>query len=650
MIALGLLAILALAGRVRAAGELDPDFGTGGKATFEFLTATFAMNDVLVTSDDTIVMAGASSIDPGLVGFGTVLVSTTQGVVSFFAVTQVGTSYGSFATVVQADDKLVAAGAAQDGGGFREGVVVRYVIDGTLDTTFGTTGIVRTPLGSADGGFTDVLLDPDGNLVTVGSVEGEVVHGVIARYLPTGALDPAFGSGGITRTDLGDVRFNGVARQADGKLVAVGSVDLGATEDVVVVRFDADGTIDTTFGGGDGIVITPVGTENDVGTAVLVQPDDRIVVSATVHSSVFPTTEKPTLIRYLPDGTLDGGFASGGMVMGFLVGSATSAEDVLRQPDGKLVVAGRGFDGTYNGFAIMRFRDDGTPDATFGAGGGTFAQVGQTSSFAFAVAQQADNKLVVAGNFPVGPRDYAVVARFIGDDPPPSTTSTTTVGPSTTTVFPTTGHSTSITTSTSTSTTTSTTSPGCSCASPCEVCDGVLGCHVPDVAGCVQASAHKASLVLRDDPNPARDRVTWKWKSGTAVALGDFGSPTTTDAYALCVFDRPGGAPSGRLVLQVSAGGTCGTRPCWKSTSVGYKYNDPSMAADGVRTIQLKSGEAGRAKTSVKGKGSGLAMPGLGFTTPVTARLVRIDTGACWESTFAAPIRNDATTFKAKSD
>jgi hypothetical protein len=84
--------------------------------------------------------------------------------------------------------------------------------------------------------------------------------------------------------------------------------------------------------------------------------------------------------------------------------------------------------------------------------------------------------------------------------------------------------------------------------------------------------------------------------------------------------------------------------------SVGYKYNDPSMAADGVRSIQLKSGEAGRAKASVKGKGPGLALPGLGFTTPVTARLVRIGTSACWESTFGSPMRNDAATFKAKSE
>jgi hypothetical protein len=100
----------------------------------------------------------------------------------------------------------------------------------------------------------------------------------------------------------------------------------------------------------------------------------------------------------------------------------------------------------------------------------------------------------------------------------------------------------------------------------------------------------------------------------------------------------------------VSAAGTCGARPCWKAVGGGFKYNDPTMAADGVRSILLKSGAVDRAKAKLRGKGTGLAMPALGLDAPVTARLVRIGSSACWEATFSAPTRNDATTFKAKSD
>jgi uncharacterized delta-60 repeat protein len=524
-------------------------------------------------------------------------------------------------------------------------------------------GIVRTPLGSADGAFEDVLVDSDGNYVVVGSIDqGGFDQGVIARYLPDGSLDTSFASTGMIITGLTGIRFNAVALQPDGKLVVVGSIDVGGGKDVLVMRFDADGTLDGSFNG-SGVASTPIYTQDDEASGVLIQPDDKIVVSATAHAAVIPT-ERPSLIRYQPDGTLDSMFASGGIVQGFLVGVGTTADDVLRQPDGKLVAVGLSYSLERYGYAVMRFLDDGTPDATFGDGGGTFIAVGPLTDLnVVAVARQADAKLVAAGTLAdasTGLIDTGVIRVYGEGSPPPTTSSTTTTGVSTSTTtvftfpgssttshFPTTGH---VTTSSTTTSTTTTTQPGCSCANPCEVCDGVLGCHVPDVAGCVPASAHKASLVLRDDPNPARDRVTWKWKSAATVAPGDFGDPTRTDGYALCVFDRSGGVPSGTLALQVSAAGTCGARPCWKTVGGGFKYNDPTTAADGVRSIRLESGAADRAKANVKGKGAGLAMPALGLDAPVTARLVRIGTGACWEATFSAPIRNDATTFKAKVD
>jgi len=87
-----------------------------------------------------------------------------------------------------------------------------------------------------------------------------------------------------------------------------------------------------------------------------------------------------------------------------------------------------------------------------------------------------------------------------------------------------------------------------------------------------------------------------------------------------------------------------------ESLELGVRYSDPAAAADGVRSIQLKAGAAGRARASVKGKGAALGMPPLGLVMPVTARLVRVGTGACWEARFSTPSRNDAATFKAKSD
>ena len=107
-------------------------------------------------------------------------------------------------------------------------------------------------------------------------------------------------------------------------------------------------------------------------------PDDKIVVSATAHAAVL-ATERPSLIRYQPDGTLDSMFASGGILQGFLVAGGRRPTDVLRQPDGKLVAVGLACSLQRHGYAVMRFLDDGTPDATFGAGGGTFIDVGPST-------------------------------------------------------------------------------------------------------------------------------------------------------------------------------------------------------------------------------------------------------------------------------
>jgi hypothetical protein len=116
------------------------------------------------------------------------------------------------------------------------------------------------------------------------------------------------------------------------------------------------------------------------------------------------------------------------------------------------------------------------------------------------------------------------------------------------------------------------------------------------------------------------------------------------------VLERPGGVPGVKLLASIPAGGDCGGRPCWRSAKGGFRYVDPSVAQDGIRSITLKAGRTGRAKATVKGKGANLAMPPLGLATPVTARLVRVGTPRCWEATFGVPTRNDSAMFRARSD
>ena len=657
------------------AGDLDPTFGVGGKVVTSLNGG--GAGKLVVQADGKIVVAGSTVVDPSnysdslLVRYGADGALDTTFGTGGVVVTSIGTATDWLGAITQQPDgKLVAAGTAQDEGDHLAGLVVRRLSGGKPDASFGTGGAVRTPLGSAGGVFTSVLVQPDATIVAAGNSSGAVARGVVARYLADGTPDATFGAGGVATTTFGSLGYVDLVRQPDGKLVAGGYASLGLSDVCVVARFETDGSADTSFGtNGLAWVTQPVPPNGASCTAVGLQSDGKIVMVGSVRQNGGTPNSRGVLYRFLPDGQLDGTFGSGG-ILEINVGVADYTLDVIVQPNDGLVVMGTTWTGSRYDVLLLRYLADGTLDPDFGAGGIVTTDVQSGDDQVFAGERQSDAKLVVVGaSYDVGRRQDIIVLRYVGEGSAPSTTTgpststTSSTGPigtssstSTHTTTSTTSHSTSTasststTTSTSSSTSTSTSLPGCSCANPCEICSAELGCHVPDVAGCATALPRKATLVLKNDPSPTRDQLTWKWKGAAEVGRGDFGDPTTSAAYALCVIDRPAGTPDAKLDASVVAGGDCGGRPCWRTVKGGFRYADSSAAQHGIRAIQLKSGDAGRAKASVKAKGPNLAMPALGLSTPVTARLVRIGTPACWEASFGAPSRNDAALFKARSD
>jgi phospholipase C len=189
---------------------------------------------------------------------------------------------------------------------------------------------------------------------------------------------------------------------------------------------------------------------------------------------------------------------------------------------------------------------------------------------------------------------------------------------------PTTTLPTTTTTTTTTSTTTTTT----------------FGCGPTPTSGCQASASAKGKLQL------GKGKLKWKWVSSADVATSDFGDPTTTMDYVLCLYD----ASSEKLSAMAPAGGTCGTKPCWKpSSTVGFKYADKDGTPDGLTKVGLKSGAAGHAKIQVKGGGANLQLPTLPLTTPVVVQLRQSSSSACWEATYSTAT-NTSTGFKAKSD
>ncbi len=272
---------------------------------------------------------------------------------------------------------------------------------GDPDPDFNGTGIATTAIGQVDAA-SQVLALPDGRVVLVGFTGDDTASDVaLTRYNADGTLDVTFGGGdGIATADLDGNDFAGAAAlQADGKIVVVGH---GATVGFLVARFNADGTLDATFGGGDGWMTDSFGATHDEATDVAVQPDGRIiVVGYTVRDAGLADVDW-AVARYNTDGSADTGFGTGGKRMIDFAGAPDFANGVALQPDGKIIVAGSTLmnGGTAEPFTAVRLNTDGSTDTAFGtAGVATLDVNGATYSYAhtFDVAIKAGGEIVVAG-------------------------------------------------------------------------------------------------------------------------------------------------------------------------------------------------------------------------------------------------------------
>jgi uncharacterized delta-60 repeat protein len=354
--------------------------------------------------------------------------------------------------VAQPDGKLVAAGWGFIVAHWHDFALVRYNVDGSLDPTWGGTGKVTTNIGPAaksDDAPWDLIQQIDGKLVAAGETVDPTTMRTdfaLVRYQADGTLDPTFGGTGIVVTPIGlGGSAHAVLQQADGRLVAAGRSDASDGSHVTLVRYDADGSLDASFGTG-GIVVTPIGTDQGIALAIVQQPDDELVVAGEVHYVTNRTDF--VLIRYHADGTLDTSFGGAGIVV-TPIGTSSSAHALVVQGSRLLAAGTASLSGGV--FALARYDADGTLDATFGQGGIVTTRVGGNGS-ANALTLQQDGKPVAAGGAYIG-SGRIVLARYEGD-PTGGPTSTTSTSSTSTVTTPTTTSSTTSSTTTSATTTT----------------------------------------------------------------------------------------------------------------------------------------------------------------------------------------------------
>ena len=306
------------------------------------------------------------------------------------------------AVALQPDGKIVVAGATYDGT-YGEVAVSRFNADGTLDNSFGTDGLVTYNSNwGAEGNA--VAIQPDGKIVVAGGSYNGLDSVLVLRYNADGTLDNSFGTNGrVTYTDIGWTHGYAMAIQPDGKIVVAGTGYYDDTTSALILRYNTDGSLDNSFGTNG--LATYSDDAEDYGNAMAIQPDGKIVVAGRNYNGAIGAV---LVLRYNADGTLDNNFGTSGVV-NYTDGSSSYGSAVAVQPDGKTVVVGQTYDGT--AVLVLRYGADGIPDNTFGAQG----VVTYNSGAGAAVAIQPDGKIAVAGSSYDGPNPAILVLRINGD-------------------------------------------------------------------------------------------------------------------------------------------------------------------------------------------------------------------------------------------
>lgn len=318
------------------------------------------------------------------------------------------------ALALQQDGKIIAAGSTTDFATGLDIALVRYKTDGSPDPTFDGDGIVTTNFASLGESATDVAVQPDGKIVVPVDTQGTFF--ALARYTSTGSLDGAFdGDGKVTTTINGGNDYaSAIALQPDGKIVVAGRTIGGGDADIAVLRYNANGTPDSTFSG-DGQLTTNLGSTSDSATAVAIQPDGKIVVGGvTNNGSNFDFA----VARYLSDGTPDSTFDGDGKTSTPVVSGDDLLLDLAIQRDGKVVAGGFARPtGGFADFAIVRYLSNGALDPTFDGDGKLKTDIGGQDDEAHGLALQRDGRIVLSGlaSNPGPTGDDFAVARYRSD-------------------------------------------------------------------------------------------------------------------------------------------------------------------------------------------------------------------------------------------
>jgi len=404
-----IISLLATTVALAASGDLDPTFSGDGIASTAFAQRDDEVKGIAIQSDGKIVAAGYSRVtSTDSYDFAVTRYNTNGSLDTTFSsdgkiLTNFASNERGEDVAIQPDNKIVVVGERCVSSNNCDVALARYTTSGKLDATFSGDGRVVTNFGGAnnDNNAAAIALQPDGKIVVAGYTwNGSNYDFAIYRYNPNGSLDRTFSGDAVAVGNFGlgkDDFATDLVIQGNGKIVVIGTTGKSPNQNFAIARLNPNGTADTTFSG-DGRQVTNLGGD-DQAWGVALQPDGKIVV---VGEKYDPDLDLVffAVARYQANGAPDTTFNGKGTKVFSIIPAADSwAEDVIVQPDGKIVVLGTVVNGSFPSFGLARLNSNGSFDNTFSGNGRASIVIGSGGDLAHGLARQpSDGKYVLAGS------------------------------------------------------------------------------------------------------------------------------------------------------------------------------------------------------------------------------------------------------------
>jgi len=177
-------------------------------------------------------------------------------------------------------------------------------------------------------------------------------------------------------------------------------------------------------------------------------------------------------------------------------------------------------------------------------------------------------------------------------------------------------------------------------------------CPTAPMQGCRIPATTEASTLFVRNPVGGRDKLLWKWRGGSETLLSDLGDPTSSTSYALCLYDKAGGALRNVLEIDAAAASQCATGNCWTTSEHAYSYQDRTVRNGPLRSLRLTFSSGGRFQIRGVAVGAALAPPVMPLALDPSAimQLINLENGQCWQASFASADVNTSTEFRGRSN